>query len=346
MSLIKFPGLIDIHVHLRDPGATQKEDFTTGSAAAVAGGFTFILDMPNNPIPTITIGSVEDKVKRSKDKGICDIGFHYGTDGKNLDTFRDAAMHQLVYGLKIYCNHTTGDLLVEDKETLENIFNHWNSSKPIPVHAEETLAEYTIFLADKYKRRLHICHIARSSEVSMVRKAKKKHIAVSTGVTPHHLFITQKTMWQLGPLGSMKPTIGFNRDREALWTGLRDGTIDIIESDHAPHTKKEKISDKPPYGVPGLETTLGLMLKARKEKRVTIEQIKMWLHDNPKKLFSIPDQPHTSIEFDPDEPYRVREEDLYTKCHWSPFTGWELFGKVKTVIIRGHIVKRNYQVIV
>src|ERR1035437_467505 len=160
MTLKKFPGLIDVHVHLREPGATQKEDFLTGSKAALAGGFTFIIDMPNNPIPTFSLKALEEKIKLSK-KAVCDIGFHFGTNGKNLNSFKGAYLHPRIFGLKIYLNHTTGDFLIDDQQVLEQIFVSWESEKPIMVHAEGKKIEECIVLAKKYNRNLHICHISQ-----------------------------------------------------------------------------------------------------------------------------------------------------------------------------------------
>src|SRR5258708_2631495 len=135
MSLLRLPGLIDVHVHLREPGATHKEDFLTGSRAAVKGGFTFIIDMPNNPTPTISLERLAEKIALSK-KAICDIGFHYGTNGLNTESFAAAAQNPKVFGLKLYCNHTTGEMLLDDPILVEKVFQTWESEKPILVHAE------------------------------------------------------------------------------------------------------------------------------------------------------------------------------------------------------------------
>lgn len=334
MSLIRFPGLIDIHVHLRDPGATHKEDFTTGTRAAVSGGFTYVLDMPNNPVPTITPERLNEKINLSIKKAICDVEFHYGTDGNNLSTFAGIAKNPHVFGLKIYCNHTTGTLLIEDKTILDQIFSAWKYAKPILVHAEKTQLEYALYLAAKYKRRLHVCHISQAAEVKMVRRKKLGGMAVSAGVTPHHLFLTEIDLEKLGSFAVMKPPLGSKIDQDALWEGLLDGTIDLVESDHASHTIEEKQKEPPAFGVPGLETTLGLLLKAVHEDKLTLEHVKQFLYDRPKALFSIPDQQATYIEFDPEKPYTLKNENLNTKCGWSPFAGWELYGRVETLAIR------------
>jgi carbamoyl-phosphate synthase/aspartate carbamoyltransferase/dihydroorotase len=334
MALKKFPGFIDVHVHLREPGATQKEDFLTGSKAAIAGGFTFIIDMPNNPIPTFSLEALEEKIKLSK-KAVCDIGFHFGTNGKNLEAFRAAFSHPRVFGLKVYLNHTTGDFLIDDFKILNSIFAAWTSEKPILVHAEGKKIEECIALAKKHNRHLHICHISLKEEVEMVRKAKKENLKVTAGVTPHHLFLTGSDVSKLGPFAMMKPPLGTKKNQDALCQGILDGTIDLIESDHAPHTKEEKLTEKPAFGVPNLETTLGLLFKAVHDKKITEQDILRLLYDNPRKIFNLPEQKNTYIELDPDKPYLAGENGYQTKCNWSPFDKWEVYGKVENVILHG-----------
>lgn len=332
---MKFPGLIDVHVHLREPGANQKESFETGTRAAVAGGVTYILDMPNNSIPTFTLEALEEKISRVRATAVCDVGFHFGTDGKNTALFATVAAKPEVFGLKVYCNHTTGNFLLDDPHVLEAVFRAWGSEKPILVHAEGEKLAQVAKLAARFGRRLHICHISQKEEVAFVRKAKSDGLYLTAGVTPHHLFVTQKHLDLLGPFGDVRPLIR-PENMSALWEGLKDGTIDVVESDHAPHTKEEKQSDNPPSGVPGLETTLGLLLFAVHEKRITLDDVKKLLFARPKEIFAIPDQPDTFIEFDPGVPWVVRNEELKTRCAWSPFAGWELYGKVEKVVLRGN----------
>lgn len=344
--LKKFPGFIDVHVHLREPGATHKEDFATGSRAAVAGGFTYILDMPNTPIPTFTPEALDDKRTRVRNSSVCDIGFHYGTNGKNTETFPLVWDDPQVFGLKLYCNHTTGEYLIEDPELLDNVFKCWNSLKPILVHAEGEKLEMALQLSDRYKRLLHVCHITLPEEVELVRKAKKKGQKVTAGACPHHLFLTDKDVQTLGPYAIMKPPLGSREHQDALWEGLLEGTIDCVETDHAPHTKEEKLSDKPPAGVPGLETAVGLMFKAVHDSRITENDVLTWLYSNPKKIFHIPDQPDTYIELDPEKPYTIGKNGYQTKCGWSPFDGWEAYGKIVTVVLKGKTIVKDAVIIV
>jgi len=335
MSLQKIPGLIDAHVHLREPGATHKEDFYTGSRAALSGGFTFILDMPNNVLPIISKIRLEEKITLSKQKALCDIGFYFGTNGKNTEEFAKVAEMPEVFGLKLYCNHTTGEMLIEDSALLEKVFAGWKSPKPILVHAEGAQLVTALALAEKYQKRIHVCHISQAGEVELVRQAKIKGQKVTAGVCPHHLYFTKDTIFKMKGYAMMKPPLGTLADQDALWAGLNDGTIDIVETDHAPHTREEKEKDPPAFGVPGLETALGLLYKAVKDGRIKNNDVIKFLYTNPKAIFNIPDQPDTYVELDPDVAYLVGESGYESKCNWSPFEGMTLYGKPRTVMIRG-----------
>lgn len=345
MALKRFPGFIDPHVHLRDPGATHKEDFGSGARAAAAGGFTFVLDMPNNPTPTTSIERLEEKVALATEKSVVDLGFNYGTDGKNLDTFADAAASPHVFGLKLYCNHTTGEMLLQDIHLLEGVFRSWQSEKPILVHAEGTELAAALTLAHLYDRRLHVCHISQAVEVELVRRAKAKGQQVTSGVCPHHLFLTNNDVEKLGSHAIMKPPLGTPVDQAELWNGLNDGTIDIIETDHAPHTAQEKEGDAPPFGVPGLETAVGLLYLAVHDGRIPADLVPKLLHDSAQEIFNIPEQPDTFVELDPDEAWIVGPP-FAGKTQWSPFDGWEVYGKIHTVTLRGRKLVEDGKVVV
>lgn len=331
--IVRWPGLIDIHTHLRDPGATWKEDFIHASRAALSGGFTYILDMPNNLMPTFSVTALEDKVSRSRNLG-CEIGFHFGTDGKNLDQFPLVWDDPYVFGLKLYCNHTTGNFLVDDPVVVERVMRAWESEKPILLHAEGEILVQVLQIAFLLKKRVHVCHVSAKIDILTISMFKKKGMILTCGVCPHHLFLIKKDEKILGSYALMKPNLGTLEDQSALWSAVIDGTIDIVESDHAPHTIEEKKSSSP-FGVPGLETTLGLMLLGVQQKRLSIDDVKRLLYVNPKTILSIPDQKDTYIEFDSDKPWIVHSQNLQTKCKWSPFDGWEVFGKVERVVVYG-----------
>lgn len=333
--MIKLPGLIDPHVHLREPGATQKEDFETGTKAAIAGGYTAVLDMPNNPVATISPEALQEKINLAKGRIYADVGFHFGASSESIQFF-DEISHK-VFGLKVYMNQTTGDLFLEDDSTLEAVFSKWPKGKPVLVHAEGNTLQKAISLAKKFGNKLHVCHVSLKEEVELIRKAKREGLNLSCEVTCHHLFLTDEDAKRLGPYGLMKPPLSSKEDQTALWQALVEGTIDMVASDHAPHTKEEKQGEKPSYGVPGLETTLPLLLTAANEGRLSIDRLIELTSTNPKKIFDIPEQKDTYVEVDMGESYEIENENLQTKCGWTPFAGMQATGKVKKVVLRGKV---------
>jgi len=339
--MIKLPGLIDVHVHLRDPGQTNKEDFFTGTSAALAGGFTTVLDMPNNKIPVTTFETLQEKIKLAKQKSVSDIGFYAGSLGENLEELMK--MEPYVFGLKLYLNKTTGNFIVDEKK-LVKIFTAWKSSKPVLVHAEDDVLSMVIDIARKTKKRIHICHVSNKLQLELIIKAKKNNLSISCGVTAHHLFLTKDDTKVLKSFAFMKPELMSKNDQKFLWKNLK--WIDIFESDHAPHSIEEKKSDNPPFGVPGLETTLALLLTAVSKKKLEINDIINKCYKNPKKIFNIPNQPDSYVDVDMKSAYTINGKKLLTKCGWSPFEGWIVKGKVKNVFIRGKKVYEDGKILV
>ncbi len=335
--MIKLPGLIDIHVHLRDPGQTEKEDFFTGSLAALAGGFTTIIDMPNNKKPIVNLKTLKEKMNIAQKKVVSDIGFYAGSLGEDLDELMK--MEPYVLGLKLYLNFTTGNYLI-NLDKLKLIFQAWKSEKPILLHAEEDILESVLILAKKYQKNVHVCHVSSIKEFKIIEKAKKDRINVTFGVTPHHLFLTTNHVKKLGAFALMKPIIkpGFV---EFIWKNLDQ--VDLIESDHAPHTIKEKQSLNPPFGVPNLDTTLPLLLTAVYQSKLTLERLKELCYDNPKKILNIKTDENNYVEIDENKEYIISNKNLKTKCQWSPFAGFKIRGKIKKVILRGKTVFENDQ---
>jgi len=384
------PGLIDPHVHLRDPGQTHKEDFYTGTCAALAGGFTTIFDMPNNKVPVTTSKLLNEKIKIAKKKIVCDVGFYFGSMGDNLDEFRK--VKDKVMGLKLYLNQTTGNFIVQ-KNILESIFTAWLNAfqsialhssilstknvKPILVHAEGKKIEDVINVVKKIKTPTHFCHISQAFELKMIIHAKEQGLPITCGVTPHHLFLNEKDAKILGPFGKMRPPLQSKKDVEFLWENLK--YINVVESDHAPHTIAEKVGKTmrvagagdpveqpqgakrlrmsdggkarqdpqilPPFGVPGFETTLPLLLTAVSEKRLTLSDIIRLCHTNPAKIFGIKVDKETYTEVDLNSSFIIHNSSLFTKCGWSPFEGMKVKGKVVRVFIRGKKVFENGKIL-
>jgi carbamoyl-phosphate synthase/aspartate carbamoyltransferase/dihydroorotase len=329
--MITIPGLIDPHVHLREPGATHKEDFLTGTKAALAGGFTTILDMPNNTTPITTLNLLTAKQKIAKEKILCDVGFHFGSLGNNLSEFEK--VQNKIFGLKLYLNQTTGSFII-GLDSLPKIFHAWPKNHPILLHAEENILEKALALSNQFKQPVHVCHISSAKELTTILNAKNKGWQVTCGVTPHHLFLSINNLATLGILGNVKPALKKPSDLDFLWQHLSD--IDLIESDHAPHTLQEK--EQGAFGFPGLETTLPLLLTAVHQNKLTIDDIVRLCHTNPAKIFKIPTDPDTKIEINENEEWTIQNQNLFTKCKWSPFNNWKMTGKIKTVFIRGNKV--------
>ena len=335
-TIIKLPGLVDVHVHMREPGATQKEDFETGTKAAIAGGYTQVLDMPNNNPPTVTTQDLENKIKLANGRIWCDLGFNFGATSQSTKFFKTVASK--VFGLKLYMNQTTGPLLIEKLKDQDLIFQTWPGSLPIMIHAQDETIEKAIKLAKKYKKAIHICHVT-ASQIATILKAKKDGVEITTEVTPHHLFLNSTDIKKLGHLAIMKPPLLSKSNQQKLWDNL--DKIDMIATDHAPHTLEEKQNTPAPFGVPGLETTLPLMLSAVASGKLTTTRLIEMTATNPRRIFKFPDQKDTFILVDFSKTYEISNNNLYTKCHWTPFAGMPGRGEIKRVVIRGKTVFEN-----
>lgn len=332
MPYLRLPGLADVHTHLRVPGGEHKEDFSTGTAAALAGGITTLLAMPNTTPPLTRPDILRETRQKAQRAIFCDVGLFAGASPQEIEF-----LPQLTRGtaaLKIYLNETFGPLRVEDLPTLLACFQLWPRRKMIAMHAEGPNVAIGIGLAAAYRRPVHFCHISRKVEIELIAAAKRRGLPVTCEVTPHHLFLTETDVTRLGPLADMRPKLAAAADVEALWSHL-DMTIDCIATDHAPHTLAEKQSVPPPPGVPGLETSLPLMLTAVAEKRLSLERLVELMANNPRRIFKLPPQPDTWVEADPQANYILSNEGLQTKCGWSPFLGMSMTGRVRRVVLRG-----------
>jgi len=334
-KLMRFPGLADVHVHLRVPGGEHKEDFFTGTAAAIAGGFTTVLAMPNTTPPLVTRETLHTVQRQAQVEALCDVHFYAGASPDHLDEL--PALARDAVGLKLYADQTYGPLRVENLATLLACFQRWPRGKPIAMHAEGRTVAVGIGLAAAFEQHVHFCHVSRKDEIELIAAAKARGLPVTCEVTPHHLFLTEADATRLGPLGDMRPRLATQADVDALWAHLNT-TVGCIATDHAPHTLVEKHSPDAPPGVPGLETALPLMLTAVHEGRLSIERLLELMVYNPRRIFGLPEQPETWIEVDLDTNYTLSNEGLHTKCGWSPFSGMTVRGRVRRVSVRGAIV--------
>jgi dihydroorotase len=341
-EIIRLPGLVDVHVHLRVPGGEHKEDVRTGTAAALAGGFTTILAMPNTRPPLVTLSAYRDARRRTRAAALCDVHYFAGASAMHLAHLSALGRHAV--GLKVYMDQTYGPLRVDDLASLMTCAREWPRDKVIAFHAEGRSIAVAIGLAAAYRRPVHICHVSRKDEIELIARAKQQGLPITCEVTPHHLFLTEADADRLGPLGDMRPRLATQNDVDALWHHL-DTTVDCIATDHAPHTLDEKAGPDAPPGVPGLETALPLMLTAVAEGRLTLERLLVLMDENPRRIYGLPQQPNTWIEVSLGQRHTFSDQRLHTKCGWSPFSGMDVSASVRRVQLRGQLVFQEGEIL-
>lgn len=340
---MKLPGLIDPHVHMREPGATHKEDWGSGTSAALAGGITVVLCMPNTQPPITESRSMQMALKAAAGKAHCDYAHFVGAGADNVDSVVRLASKSA--GLKMYLDQTYGPLRLDKMTQWMSHFESWPRDMPLVVHAEGRTMAAVILLAALYNRSVHIAHVSRRDEITIIRASKEMGIKVTCEVTPHHLFLTQDDIdSEFSGRWEVRPRLATVTDRDSLWANL--DVIDCIATDHAPHTLHEKDSDSPPPGFPGLETALPLMLTAVHEGRLSIDDLLLRMYTNPKRIFNIPDQYETWIDVELDVDYEIRAADNFSRCGWTPFEGWRVRGRVQRAILHGREAFRDGMVIV
>jgi carbamoyl-phosphate synthase/aspartate carbamoyltransferase/dihydroorotase len=341
--MIEFPGLTDVHVHMREPGAAHKEDWHTGTAAALAGGITTVLAMPNTAPPVTGQAALQIALAAAKDKALCDYGQYLGAGPDNATEVANLAPHAA--GLKMYLDHTYGELRLDEMPLWMAHFAAWPKNLPIAVHAEKRTLAAAILMADLYKRPLHICHVSRREEILMIKKAKEQGLPITCEVAPHHLFLTEEDIPAIGTgFGEVRPVLATKQDQQALWDNL--DVIDCFATDHAPHTPAEKASQQPPPGFPGLETALPLYLTAVKEGRLTLEDILTRMVTNPKKIFNLPPQHETTVQVDIDYKWEIIAENMHSRAQWTPFAGFQVYGAVRSVTLRSVPVFQDGKILV
>ena len=349
------PGIIDVHTHMREPGITYKEDFTTGSRACAKAGITTFYDMPNTIPTTTTLENLLEKKKLAGEKSIVNFGFHFGgSKNDNVEEIKKVLKNGDANTVKIFMNVTTGEMLIEDDEVLKKVFGN---SKLVLVHAENEMIDKAIELNKNYGRGLYVCHIPSAEELKKVINAKKnnelntKEHPVYAEVTPHHLFLNteiRESTERNKMLLRMKPELREKSDNEFLWEAINRGEIDTIGTDHAPHLISEKL-EKITFGMPGVETSLALMINTFNEGRISLEMIQKLMCENPAKIMKIEKRGKLEEGFfadiivvDTQKEWIVAVDDtIESKCGWTPYENWKLKGKNTLTIVNGEIVYEN-----
>ena len=345
--MIRLPGLIDPHVHVREPGQTHKEDWDTATQAALAGGVTTILAMPNTKPPIFDESTLDLALDAARQKARCDYAQFVGAGPDNADILPSLASKAA--GLKMYLDSTFGELRLDDMTLWMPHFRQYPKDDPIVLHSESRTMAAGILFAAIYDRPVHIAHISLKEEILLIKAAKERGFKVTCEACPHHLFMTsqvsdeERGKRKEGRM-EVRPRLATQKDVDALWANL--DVIDCFATDHAPHTLAEKDSENPPPGFPGLETLLPLLLTAVDGGRLTMDDIIQKSVINPGRIFHIPVQPETWIEVDEDAKYEIRAADQFTRCGWTPFEGWKVKGKVSKVVLRGRTAFEDGRVLV
>ncbi|WP_293126954.1 dihydroorotase [Microcoleus sp. bin38.metabat.b11b12b14.051] len=373
IGLTLLPGVIDPQVHFREPGLEHKEDLFTASCACAKGGVTSFLEMPNTRPLTTTQAALDDKLSRAAEKCLVNYGFFIGATPENLPDLLEA---NPTPGIKVFMGSMHGQLLMDGEENLERVFS--KGDRLIAVHAEDQTrinqrrqefagstdlavhsqiqdnqaallaTQLALKLSKKYQRRLHILHLSTGDEAEFLRQEKPSWVTAE--VTPQHLLLNTSAYEKIGSLAQMNPPLREKSDNEILWQALLDGVIDFIATDHAPHTLAEKAQEYPnsPSGMPGVETSLPLMLTQAVEGRCTVAQVANWMSAAVAKAYKIPKKGAISPGFDADlvlvdlDKYRpVVGAEMASKCGWSSFEGWNLTGWPVITVVGGKVVFEN-----
>ena len=330
--MLRLPGLIDPHVHLREPGATHKEDWDSGTCAALAGGYTLVLAMPNTDPPVADFATLDRTLSAARAKARCDYAQFLGAGDGNVTGA--AALAVRAAGLKLYLDQTYGPLRLDSMLLWQAHLTRWPVDAPLAAHAEGRSLAAVILLATLAGRSVHLCHVSTREEILIIRAAKQRGLAVTCEVTPHHLFLSNTDLAHLpGGRGEVRPRLATPEDRQALWDNL--DVIDCFASDHAPHTLAEKDGPNPPPGFPGLETSLPLLLTAVKDGRLSLDDLVKRSFTNPQRIFQLPEQPETWVEVDPDARAEISAASAFTHCGWTPFEGMPVTARVHRVVLRG-----------
>jgi dihydroorotase-like cyclic amidohydrolase len=348
--MLKLPGLIDPHVHLREPGATHKEDYDSGTCAALAGGVTMVLAMPNTKPPIFDESTLNLALDAARVKAHCDYAQYLGAGPDNAAEV--ARLAPKVAALKMYLDSTFGQLRLDDMTLWMEHFRLWPGETPIVTHSESRSMAAAIWMAQMFDKPIHIAHISLREEVLLIKAAKEHSIKVTCEVCPHHLFLTHPhpnpSPGGRGTKGEgrleVRPRLATQKDVDALWENL--DVIDCFATDHAPHILAEKDGENPPPGFPGLETLLPLLLSAVNDGRLTIDDIVQKSVTNPRRIFHLPEQPETWIEVDEDAEYEIHASEMHSRCGWTPFEGWRVKGRVRKVVLRGREAFKDGKILV
>lgn len=385
-GLLTLPGLIDVHVHLRDEGKVRKEDFYTGTSAAAAGGITTVLDMPNNDPVTMSSESLRNRMEMAKDKILVNVGF-YSEFPYHIDEIESIVKAGAV-AFKLFMAEQVGGLNIEDNALLQEAFKAVsNLKKLVATHAEDRKLLYKIKdqlqrtgqedldaylkahseeveakaiyhlleIARQANMRIHFCHVTTELGLNTIIEGKKRGASATCETTPHNLLLTTKDLKLIGTTALTMPPLRDKHNVEALWEGIRNGSIDIVASDHAPHMPKEKETKdvwEAKAGIPGLETMLPLLLTEARKGRLSISDIVRLMAEKPAEIFELKDRGLLKTGnwadltiIDSRKKGKIDASKFRSKAKFSPFDGWNIEGMPVKTVVNGQLVMDENEII-
>ncbi len=378
-GLVVLPGCIDTQTHFREPGSTDTEDLNSGSKAAVAGGITAVFEMPNTNPPTSNKTEFQKKLNLAKNRMYCNYAFYFGATPDNANELADLKNLEGCCGIKLFAGSSTGNLLVQHEEDIEKVFK--SCSKIVAVHSEDEsilnknkklikrgdVHSHPIWRSDEcaiastrrivriaqlYKKRAHILHVTTKQEVDFLSQHKGN---ITFEITPQHLTIYAPDCYdKLGTYAQMNPPLRDKSHYDRLWYAIKNNFNDTIGSDHAPHLKvnKEKEYPESPSGMPGVQTLMPVMLNHVNNGKLSLKQLINLVCENPVKIFGIKNKGFIKKGYDADftivdmnKKILIKNENIESKCGWSPFDGFEFKGTPMFTIVSGKIKMQNGKVV-
>ncbi len=369
------PGVIDTQVHFREPGLTHKEDLETGSRAAVLGGVTAVFEMPNTKPLTTTAATLAAKVVAARHRMFCDFAFYVGGTRENIDEIPALERLEGSAGIKVFMGSSTGDLLVDDAPSLDRIIAR--ISRRAAFHAEDEArliarqgerragdpashpvwrdpeaaliaTKQLVGLAEKHRRRVHVLHISTAEEMAFLGDHRAW---ASVEVTPHHLTLEAPDCYQrLGTYAQMNPPVRDARHRAAIWAALNAGVVDVLGSDHAPHTREEKDHAYPAShsGMTGVQTFVPIMLDHVNAGRLSLARLVDLTSAGPQRLFGLAGKGRIALGYDADltivdlaRTETITNAQAASRCGWTPYDGVKVKGWSVATFVRGHQVMRD-----
>ncbi len=365
------PGCIDTQTHFREPGSTDTEDLHSGSRAAIMGGITSVFEMPNTNPPTSNMKEFQRKLDLAKDRMYCNYAFYFGATADNANDLARLKDLDGCCGIKLFAGSSTGNLLVAEEEDIDKVFQ--NSSKVVAVHSEDEAILNTnkklikngdvhthpiwrsvecaisstrriVKIAERYNKKAHVLHITTKEEIDFLSQHKGN---ITFEITPQHLTMYAPDCYnKLGTYAQMNPPIRDKSHYDRLWYAVRNNLNDTIGSDHAPHLKINKDKEYPnsPSGMPGVQTLLPVMLNHVNNGKLTLNQLINLICENPVKIFGIKNKGFIKEGYDADftivdmnKIIEIKNENIESKCKWSPFNGDKFKGTPVATIINGEV---------